>query len=78
MEENTSKQTEIMQVLKDKLNIGADEAKKIFHSIESKISDNLEFDEMLKVVRTTITKHPVKSLLIAFALGIIISKFLQK
>ena len=76
--EEVSKESEVVGMLKDKLNIGVDEAKKIFHSIESKISDNLEFEEMLKVVRATITKHPVKSLLIAFALGLIISKFLQK
>ena len=75
--ETVSKESEIMQVLKDKLNIGAEEAKDIFHSIKGKISENLEFDEMLKVVRTMITKHPVKSILIAFAIGIIISKFMQ-
>lgn len=72
------KESEIVQTLKEKLNIGVDEAKNIFHSIKDKLPDGVDHEEILKVVKTYVTKNPVKSLLIAFAIGLILTKLLQK
>ena len=76
--ETATKESQITQLLKDKLNIDFNEAKKIFNSIEEKISDKVEFDEVLKVVRTLVTANPIKSILIALAIGLIISKLASK
>ncbi len=72
------KESEIIQTLKDKLDIGMDEATKIFHSIEDKLPQSLNHEEILNVVKTYVTRNPIKSLLIAIAIGIILTKLIQK
>ena len=72
------KESEIVQTLKEKLGIGVDEAKKIFTSIEDKLPDGVNHEEILNIVKTYVTKNPVKSLLIAVAIGIILTKLIQK
>ena len=72
-----SKESEIIEILKDKLNIDMDEATKIFSALEEKISDKLDYEQLLNVVKTVVTKHPIKSVLIAVALGVILAKFLR-
>lgn len=71
-------ESEIVQTLKDKLDIGAEEAKKIFTSLEDKLPQGVHHEEILKVVTSYVTKNPIKSVLIAVAIGVILSKLIQK
>lgn len=71
-------ESEIVQTLKDKLDIGLDEAKKIFSTIEDKLPDTVNHEDILKLVTTYVTKNPIKSLLIALAIGIVLTKMIQK
>ncbi len=68
------KESEIIQTLKEKLDMPLDEAKKVFQSIEDKLALNMSHEELLKIVTSYITKNPIKSLAIAFALGFILAK----
>lgn len=69
---------DLIHTIKETLNISMDEAKNLFGSIKDKLPSSLDSDAVLKIVRTTITQHPVKSIVIAFALGMLLSKMMQK
>lgn len=72
-----SKDSEIIETLKEKLNLPLDEAKKIFESIQDKLPVDVQQEEILKVVTTYITKNPIKSVAIALAIGFILAKMSQ-
>jgi hypothetical protein len=72
------KEADIVQTLKEKLDIGVDEAEKIFHTIKDKLPDGFDQTEILNVIKASITKHPIKSLAIAFVIGIVVAKLMQK